>query len=160
MQSIDLIVSRHDGTGLSCFDSDHEWQQVDLAESTIGDHRAHSHTLVFLVVTDKVLETGNNVLFLDSIAVCAGEYTREQRVLGVRLEASATERTSLDVDCRSKDDMGAFGFRLVGEEVANTVDQVFVKGRSDGSATWETCGRRASIEVCSANAIGAIRSAN
>ena len=115
---------------------------------------------MFLVVTNKVLETGHDILLLNAIAVCASKCARKQRVLGVRLEASATERTSLDVNCRSKDDVGTFGFRLIGNQVANTVDQVFVESCPDSSATWKASGRCASVEVCSTDTIGAIRSAD
>ena len=77
---------------------------------------------MFLIVTDEVFETCNDVLFLDAIAVCSSKCTREQWVLRVRFEASAAERTPLNVDCRSKDDMSTLSFRFVGKQVANAMD--------------------------------------
>jgi hypothetical protein len=56
--------------------------------------------------------------------------------------------------------VGTFGFRLIGNQVANTVDQVFVESCPDSSATWKASGRCASVEVCSTDTIGAIRSAD
>jgi hypothetical protein len=77
---------------------------------------------MFLVVTDEMLETCNDILLLDAIAICTSECAREQWILRVRFETSATKRTPLNVDCRSKDDMSTFGFRLVGKQVANAMD--------------------------------------
>ena len=87
----------------------------------------------------------------------AGQDARQQRVLGVGLEAAAAERPALDVYRWPEEDMGALCVCLVREQPAQARDQVDVEGRADGGAAGEAGGGCAVEEVCAANTVGAVR---
>lgn len=90
----------------------------------------------------------------------AGEDTRKDRVLGVRLEATTAQGPSLDVDCRSEKNVGALCVSFVRQQPAYALNQVDVEGCANGRAAWQTCGRCAVEEMGATNAIGTVREAN
>lgn len=127
MHVVDFVVSSHDTPRSSSFDSNHEWHQVDLPQSAVSDDGADSHTLMLLVIADKVFETCCNVFFLNAVAVRASQNTREQGIFGVRLKSTATQWATLDVDRGTENDVGALCFCLIREEVANALDKLWVE---------------------------------
>lgn len=87
MHTVDFIVSRHDRTWLSHFDGNHEWEKIYLSQRSLGDYGTDCHPLVFLVIADEMLKSGNNSFLLNTLTVVTRQNTREKRILGVRFEA-------------------------------------------------------------------------
>ena len=80
MKSIDLVVRSHYRCR-SCFlDAKHERHQVDLAQGSIGYDAINSHTLMLLIIADKVFWSSQDVFVLDSIAIFSTEGARQKGI--------------------------------------------------------------------------------
>ena len=64
--------------------------------------RIRSHTVGFLVVHSKVLDTGTHTVALHTTYVGGGNLTRHQRVFGIILEVTSAKRVTVNVQRRSQ----------------------------------------------------------
>jgi hypothetical protein len=92
-----------------------EWSKVNLSKSSLGNDRVFSHSLVLLVVTDKVLNGSTDALPLKSVDVRCSDQTGKSGVFRKGFESSTSEGRSLDIDRRSQETDCVSGFSLVGK---------------------------------------------
>jgi hypothetical protein len=97
---------------------------------------------VLLVVTDKVLDGGTDVLGLQTVDVGCGDQTRVSGVFGEGLERSTTEGRSLDVDSWGEEADGVSGLGLGGEESTGLVGELLGEGGTNGRGVWQSRGGR------------------
>ena len=80
MKTIDLVVRSH-YRRRSCFlNAEHEWHQIDLAQGSIGHDAIDSHTLMLLIIADKMLWGSNDVFVMDSSAIFSTEGTGQEGI--------------------------------------------------------------------------------
>jgi hypothetical protein len=73
---------------------------------------------VFLVIANQMLQRRNHTKIFHASAVAGRRKARENRVFGKRLESSSTQRTSLDIDRGTQQNVCALGFAFCGEKAA------------------------------------------
>lgn len=129
--AVDLVVRGHVCPGLAELLGDLERTEVDLSESSLRDDRVLAHSLVLLVVTDKVLDGGTDALALQTVDVGGSDRTGKRGVFGKGLESSTTKRRSLDVDCRGKKTDGVSRLGLGGEQSTGILGEGLREGGSD-----------------------------
>ena len=80
MKTVDLVVRRHYRRRLCFLDAKHERHQIDLAQGSISHNAIDSHTLMLLIVADKVFRGSKDVFVLDSIAIFSTECTGQEGI--------------------------------------------------------------------------------
>jgi hypothetical protein len=113
--AIDLVIRSHDRCRVAAPCREHERQEIDLPQRTWSDNGIHRHSLMFLIVANKVLDSSAYVLVLEAIDVACCKHAGQERVLGVRLESSTAQWPSLDVNRWPEDNMGSLCSSLIAE---------------------------------------------
>ena len=106
--------------------------------------RIRSHTVGFLVVHSKVLDTGTHTVALHTTYVGGGNLTRHQRVFGIILEVTSAKRVTVNVQRRSQQHVRTVFQHFVTDGPAYTFHQFLVPGRGEQSPD-----REMSTIVCS-----------
>lgn len=92
MHPVDEVIAGHDGPRLGLLDGNLEGFQIQLSQGPLTGVDVHGESAGLLFIGGKMLDRGANPLALDAHDVTRREPTREERVLGERLEVSATQR--------------------------------------------------------------------
>lgn len=74
-------------------------------------HTANRESLELLVVCHKMLDDGSYIILavrLQPMDISCGDLATQQRILGERLEASASERRSLNAYRRCQEDVDTY----------------------------------------------------
>ena len=127
VSSVHLVVSRHNRPRSRVPNRQLERKTIDLPQRTLRHDSIDLVPLMFLIVAYEMLQRRRNTLALKPIDKSAREDTRKNRILAIRLEAAASQRTSLDINCRPEQDVGAFCFCLFGGQLAGSEEEVFVE---------------------------------
>ena len=99
--------------------------------------RIRSHTVGFLVVHSKVLDTGTHTVALHTTYVGSGNLTRHQRVFGIILEVTSAKRVTVNVQRRSQQHVRTVFQHFVTDGLTYTFHQFLVPGRGEQSSDRE-----------------------
>lgn len=110
--------------------------------------------------TYKVLETGGHTFALYSLYVPASHLSTQQRVLGVALEPSSSQRAPLDVDRGSQEHVRSLGFTLVSELFPHFLGEGDVERGTQTGGTGETVGRGSVEELNTSDTVGTVRNSD
>ena len=135
--TVQLVVAGHVRPGFCELLSDLEWAEVDLPQRSLGNNRVFAHTLVLLVVGDKVLDRSRDALGLETVHIRSGNQTRVRGVFRERLEGSTTNGRTLDVDRWREEADGVSRLGLGGQKGASLRDEFGVKRGADGSGVGQ-----------------------
>jgi len=113
--TVDLVVGSHVCPWFTEFLGDLERSKVNFPKSSLGDDGIFTHSLVFLIVSDKVLDGSTDSLALETVDVGSSDLTGQSGVFGEGLESSSTKRRSLDIDGWSQEADGVSGLGLLGK---------------------------------------------
>ena len=149
--AVDVVVRRHDRPGVGVLDGDLEGQQVELAQRRLVDDAVDRVPLRLGLVGDEVLEAGADPVALQAVHVRRREPSREEWIFRVRLEESAPERRSVQVDGRAEDDVDALPLGLFGEHLADLASQVLVPGGGDEGGVGQQRHRATADELQTAH---------
>jgi hypothetical protein len=156
MNTIDLVIGRHECSGLRITHGNLKREQVDLAEGSRRDQGVDRHSLMLLVIGHEMFDRSHHMGALDASNDGCGTAAGENRILGERLKASAAERTPLHVHGGAQQDMGSFGDRLLAHHVACLFEQGQVPCGTEGGSTREAGGGNAVEESRPSHSIGTI----
>lgn len=90
MDSVQARVGRHEAPRLSVLLRELERLEIDLAQSAFRDANVDAHSLVFLVVADKVLDSCADSISLQTLDVRRCKVAGQERVLRERLVGLVT----------------------------------------------------------------------
>jgi hypothetical protein len=69
---IDSIIGGHQAPGVAISNGNLKWLEMNLSQRSIGNLLIDEEPASFLVVCDKVLDTGADSSCLDSVDICSG----------------------------------------------------------------------------------------
>lgn len=104
-----------------------------------------------------MLETGGHTFALYSLYVPTRHLSTQQRVLGVALEPSSSQRAPLDVDRGSQEHVRSLGLTLVSELFPHFLGEGDVEGRTQTGGTGETVGWGSVEELDTSDTVGTVR---
>ena len=155
VDAIHQVVRGHERPGLGLADGNLERAQVELAERPLGDDRVDGQPVRLLLVADKVcgwsappcpghfrskltLDGGRHALLLEALDVLGSQLARQERVLGEGLKVAPSQRVSVHADGGREEHVGGPGLGLVGQVLADLVEDVLVPcGRQRDAAGKE-----------------------
>ncbi len=146
IHAVDFVVAGHDGLGSALFDSDLKAGGVQLPECPLIHHGIIGHAAKLLAVCRKVLGAGGDPLALNPSDISRCHLAGQIRILGEILEVAAAERTSLDVQARSQDDIDIHGHRFLSQCLSDLFAQRLIPAVGHGSRCGEAGGRQAGIQ--------------
>lgn len=152
VHAVDEIVRGHNSPWLSFSHGDLEGSEVQLSQRSLADPRIDGEPVGFLLVTHKIyprklegereritseiprsrldgaptLDGGSHPLLLQSADVLGCQLAREQRIFGERFEISTAQGMAVHAHSRGEKDVGRSRLDLVGEVLANIVQEVLV----------------------------------
>ena len=116
--AVDLVIGRHDGTGLGLIDGQFETCQIDLAKRALIHDRVHRHSALLLGVDREVLDTGIYALALNSLHIGGCHLARQIRVFGKIFEVTSAKRTSLNVHAGAEQNIDAHSLGFLAQRDA------------------------------------------
>ena len=156
MNAIDAIVGAHDGPGIGLLQRDAERLQVNLVQRSFRHLRADRKPLKFLIVADKMLDTGGHPPALQAIDVGRGHRAAEVGVFGKAFKVAPGDGRARDVHRGGQQHVCPAAASFLGQGRAHLGDQVGIPGGAQGHAHREADGRVPQIVVGSAHAVGAV----
>ena len=103
VNSVDLIVARHDGKRRRGADGNLKSLQVNFPKRTFREDRIARHTVVFLIVAGKMFDRGSDARNrLHALRDRRRHGSGDQGIFGIIFEVSAAERISVDIHARSQ----------------------------------------------------------
>ena len=94
------------------------------------------HAVGLLVVGSKVLDTRADIILLDTKDIGSSCLSCHNRILGIVLEVTSTERVTHDVECRRQQHIGTILLYLLTDCLSYLLDELGVpcgsQQRSDG----------------------------
>ena len=127
MHTVYQVVGRHNRHRLCRLDCDFKALQIDFTHCTFADVLIDIHTVIFLVVGCKVLDTGSDSgMGLDSSGIGCGAHTCHQRIFRVVLEISSAKRISVNIHARRQPYGNVEFFHLFSDDITAFLDQIHV----------------------------------
>ena len=155
-QPVDVVVRGHHRPRVGVGDRDLERKEVDLPHGAFVHGAVDRVPVGLRLVGDQVLEAGADAVLLQPADVRRGEQAGEQRVLGVGLEETATQRGAVQVDRRPEHDVDLLSLRLLREQHPDLVGRLRAPRRRQQRGVGQQAGRAAAGELQPAHAGGTV----
>jgi hypothetical protein len=107
-----------------------------------------------------VLETGGHTFALYPLNITTGHLSTQQRVLGITLKSSSSQRAPLDVDRGSQEHVRSLGFTLVSELFPHFLGEGDVERGTQTGGTGETVGWGSVEELNTSDSVGTVRNSD
>ena len=102
IDSIDLVITGHDGFCFSFFNRNFKPSQINLPQCPFIQYRIHCHPAKLLAVNRKMLRTCIDSLTLDSSYIRCSHLSRQIRIFRKIFKIPSTQRAALNVQSRSQ----------------------------------------------------------
>ena len=137
VQTVQLVVGRHDGPRVGLLHRRLERGQVDFAQDALVDLDVDGEPIPLLVVAREVFRGRADAPALDTFHVAHGDPRSQIRVFAERLEVAPVERRAADVDAGPQQDVEALAARFLGQRNADALHQFGIPGRRHADAGGE-----------------------
>ena len=163
VNAVDLVVSAHNGLGLTFLYGNLKAGEVDLTEGALVHHAVVCHAAQLLAVGREMLGAGGDAVLLHTAHEGGGHLAAQVGVFGEILEVTAAQRAALDVQAGAQQHVHIQAGSFFTHQTAHLLAQLRIPavghGGSGGQAGGGYTGIQAQVIACAhllANAGGTV----